>query len=138
MLNNDSPVLKVSLKLMDQNLKTNLLTSLEPQQERRILRVALYPNPVFNEMWFLTIDSFIRISVFIAKLSERQNCWRVLEDFHSQEYIHLSEVNCSLFIRLHFAMGDYDCRRTTRLRQGIHFRRIQVLFCCSYASTHRS
>ena len=36
-----------------------------------ILRVARYSNPVFNEMWFLTIDPFIRISVFIAKLSER-------------------------------------------------------------------
>ena len=34
MLNNDSPVLKVSLKLTDQILKTNLLTSLEPRQER--------------------------------------------------------------------------------------------------------
>ena len=29
----------------------------------------------------LTIDPFIRISVFIAKLSERQYCWRVFEDF---------------------------------------------------------
>ena len=30
-----------------------------------------YSNPVLNEMWFLTIDPFIRISVFIAELSER-------------------------------------------------------------------
>ena len=28
-----------------------------------VLCVALYPNPVFNEMWFLTIDPFIGISV---------------------------------------------------------------------------
>ena len=28
-------------------------------------------------MWFLTVDPFVRISVFIAKLSERQYCWRV-------------------------------------------------------------
>ena len=26
---------------------------------------------VFNEMWFLTIDPLVRVSVFIAKLSER-------------------------------------------------------------------
>ena len=32
-------------------------------------------------MWFLTIDPFIRISVSIAKLSERQYCWRVFETF---------------------------------------------------------
>ena len=36
-----------------------------------VLRVALYPNTVFNEMWFLTGDPLIRVSVFIAKLSER-------------------------------------------------------------------
>ena len=32
---------------------------------------TLYPNTVLNEMWFLTVDPFIRVSVFIAKLSER-------------------------------------------------------------------
>ena len=36
-----------------------------------VLRVARYPKPVFNEMWFLTVDPFIWVSVLIAKLSER-------------------------------------------------------------------
>ena len=49
-----------------------------------ILRVALYSNTVFNEMWFLTVDPLVRISVFIAKLCERQYCWRVFEDFQRQ------------------------------------------------------
>ena len=40
---------------------------------------------IFNEMWFLTVDPLIRASVRIAKLSERYYCWRVFEDFHSQE-----------------------------------------------------
>ena len=31
-------------------------------------------------------------------------------------------------MRLHFTIGCYDYRRTTRLRQSIHFSRIQVLF----------
>ena len=31
-------------------------------------------------------------------------------------------------MRLHFSVGCYDYRRTTRLRHGIHFSRIQVLF----------
>ena len=44
--------------------------------------VANHPNSVLNEMWFLTIDPFVGIPVFIAKLSERSYCWRVLEDFH--------------------------------------------------------
>ena len=83
--------------------------------------------PFFNEMWFLTIDPFIRISVFIAKLSKRQYCWRVLEDFHSQEYIQLFDIHCSLLMRLHFPIGGYDCRRTARFRQSIHFSIIQVL-----------
>ena len=91
-------------------------------------RVALYPNSIFNEMWFLTVDPFIRISVLIAKLSERQYCWRVFEDFHSQQYIQFFDVHCSLLMRLHFSTGGYDYRRTTRLRQSIHFSIIQVVF----------
>ena len=37
--------------------------------------------PFLNEMWFLTVDPFIRVSVFIAKLSERKKllaCFRGL------------------------------------------------------------
>ena len=79
-------------------------------------------------MWFLTIDPFIRVSVFIAKLSKRQYCWRVLEDFHSQENIQFFDINCCLFMRLHFSIGGYDYRRTARFRQSIHFTRIQVVF----------
>ena len=37
----------------------------------KIFRIANYPNPVFNEMLFLTIDPFVGIPVFIAKVSER-------------------------------------------------------------------
>ena len=32
---------------------------------------------------FLTIDPFVGLPVFIAKLSERQYCWHVFEEFHS-------------------------------------------------------
>ena len=93
-----------------------------------VFRITLYSNPVLNEMWFLTFDPLIRICVFIAKLSERQDCWRILEDFHSQEYIQFFDVHCGLFMRLHFSIGCYDCRRTSRRPQRIHFSRIQVLF----------
>ena len=79
-------------------------------------------------MWFLTVDPLVRISVFIAKLSKRQYCWRILEDYHSQEYIQFFDVHCGLFMPLHFSIGCYDYRRTTRFRQGIHFSIIQVLF----------
>ena len=33
------------------------------QDKNEVLRVALYPNPVFNEMGFLTIDTFVGIPV---------------------------------------------------------------------------
>ena len=33
-----------------------------------------------------------------------------------------------LFMHLHFSIGCFDCRRTTRFRQSIHFSRIQILF----------
>ena len=77
-------------------------------------------------MWYLTL--FIRISVFIAKLSKRQYCWRVIKDFHSQECIQFFDVHRCLFMRPHFSIGGYDYRRTTRLCQSIHFSIIQVLF----------
>ena len=77
-------------------------------------------------MWFLTIDPFVGIPVFIAKLSERQYCWRVIEDFHSQEFIQFFDIHNCLFMR--FSIGGYDYRGTTRLRQSIHFSITQVLF----------
>ena len=68
-------------------------------------------------MWLLTVDPFIRVSVFIAKLSERQNCWRILEDFHhSQEFFQFSDVHCGFFMRLHFSIGGDDYRRTAQFR----------------------
>ena len=60
-------------------------------------------------MWFLTIDPFL------TKLTERQYCWRFLEDFHCQEYIQFLDIHNCLFMRLHFSIGGYDYRRTTRL-----------------------
>ena len=82
-------------------------------------------------MWFLTVDPFIRISVFIAKLSKRQYCWRVFEDFNCQEYIQFFDVNCGFSMRLHFYIGCNDCRWISRHRQSIHFSSTQVLFCWS-------
>ena len=78
-------------------------------------------------MWFLTVDPLIKISVFIAKLSKRQYCWRVLEDFHCQEYFQFFDIHRGLFMRVHFSIGGYDYRKTTRFRQSIHFCRVQVL-----------
>ena len=93
-----------------------------------VFRIADYPNPVLNEMWFLTIDPFVGIPVFIAKLSTRQCCWRVFEDFHSQKYIQFFDIHNCLFMRLHFSIGGYDYRRTARFRQSIHCSITQVLF----------
>ena len=83
-------------------------------------------------MWFLTVDPLIRISVFIAKLSERYCCWRVLEDFHSEESNQFFDIHCGPFMRLHFSSGCCDCRKTTRLRQG-PFQQNSSPFCWSYA-----
>ena len=68
MMRNDSPVSKVSLKSM--TIQKMNLTNLVPQSERSSPYCKLSES-LFNEMWFLTIDPFVRIPVFIAKLSER-------------------------------------------------------------------
>ena len=93
-----------------------------------------YPKPVLNEIWFLTVDLFVGIRVFIAKLSEREYGWRVFEDLHSQEYIQFFDIHNCLFMRLHFSIGGYDYRRTARFRQSIPF----SSFCWSCALTLRS
>ena len=111
-----------------------------------VLRVALSPNPVLNEMRFLTIDPFTRISVFIAMLSERQYCWRVFEDFHSQEYVIVGLPSISA--SLPFCWSGASTRRN---RQQILFPQVQelmqggtcfpkvrrmLLFSCSFSSWH--
>ena len=63
-MKNDSPVSKVSLKLM--KIQRKNLTSLGPRWNE-VLGVADNPNSVLNEMWFLTIDPFIGIPVFHRK-----------------------------------------------------------------------
>ena len=68
MKDDHSPVLKVSLRLMKIQ-KTNLTVWNHNRNE--VLSVAGNPNPVFYEMWFLTIDPVIRVSVSMAKLSKR-------------------------------------------------------------------
>ena len=93
-----------------------------------VLRVAKYPNPVCNEMRFLTIDPFVGIPVFSEKLSKQQYCWRTIEDFHCQLYLQFFDIHCCLFKRLHFSISGYDNRRTARFRQCIHFSITQVLF----------
>ena len=107
--------------------RTNL-TSLEPEQERSSPYCKVSEIPCLMRCGFLTMDPFVGISVFIAKLSKRQYCWRVFEDFHSQEFVQLFDIHCRLFMRLHFSIGGYDYRRTARFRQSIHFSITQVLF----------
>ena len=89
-------------------------------------------------MWFLTVDPLIWVSMFIAKLSKRQYCWRILEEFHCQEFFQFFDVNCGLFMCLHFSIGCYDSHRTSWCRHGFQFIGIQILFCWSCASMHRS
>ena len=43
------------------SLRKNSLTNQE-QRSDEVLRVTLYSNTDFNEMWFLTVDPLVRIS----------------------------------------------------------------------------
>ena len=57
--------------LKDENWMKNSMTSVEPRSERSSPCCTVSEHRFFYEMWFLTVDPFIGISVFIAKLSER-------------------------------------------------------------------
>ena len=53
--------------------------------------------------------------------------WRILEDFHCQEYVQFFDVNCGLFTGLRFTVSCYDRRWTFRRHQIFQFSKIQVL-----------
>ena len=80
----------------------NSFTSLEPRSERSSPYCTVFESCFLMRCGFSTVDPLIRTSVFIAKLSNRQYCWRVFEDFHSQEYIQFFDIRRGLFMRLHF------------------------------------
>ena len=124
-MKNDSPVLKVFD--VDENTKNKLDKSNTTKKRSSPCCNCKVSESRLNEMWLLSIDPFVRISGFIAKLSKRQYCWRVFEDFQNQGYFKFFDVHRCLFIRLHFSIGGYDYRKTARFRQSIHCSRIQVL-----------
>ena len=104
-------------------------TSLESQKKTKSSVLQGIRIPFFNEMWFFDHSSIRRNIPFSSQsFPRRQYCWRVFEDFHSQEYIQFFDIHCCLFMRLHFSIGGYDYRRTARFRQSIHSSITQVLF----------
>ena len=90
-----SPIWKVSWMLKKASMRKNSLKSLEPRWNE-VLRVANYPNPVFHEMWFLTIDPFVGIPVFIAKVPSDNTAGVFFEDFHGQENIQFFDTQLPL------------------------------------------
>ena len=103
-----------------------------------VLRFTLYSNTVLDEMRFLTVDPFVRVFVFIAKLSERWNCWRKLEDLYSQEYIQLFDINCGLFMSLHFSIGCFGLSKDFSTSSKYPFQQNSISFCWSCALTLQS
>ena len=65
-------------------------------------------------MWLLTVDPFIRISVFIANLSKRQYCWRVSRTFivknisNSWTYTVASSCVCTSPLAVMTIVGLHD------------------------------
>ena len=88
-------------------------------------------------MWFLTIDPFVGIPVFIAKLSKRQDCWRVFEDFQSRIYPTLwhtvaSSCVCTSPLAVMTIVGLHDFVKVSISAL------LKSLFCWSCALTLRS
>ena len=63
------------------------------------------------------------------KSSNRQYCWRIRENFHSeqQNITNFSNVKSCLFIRLHFSRNCCNRRRTLWNRHGFQFYGIHIL-----------
>ena len=54
--NDQFPALKVSWGVKVDKLEEELAEKTRNHDRNEVLRVAWNPNPVFNEMWFLTVD----------------------------------------------------------------------------------
>ena len=75
-------------------------------------------------MWFSTVNPFIRVSVFVSKLTKRLSSRTfVVKNFsNSLTYTVASSCVCTS------PLAGYDCCRTARFRQSMHFSFTQVLF----------
>ena len=92
-----------------------------------ILRVAGYPNPVFNEMWFLTIDPFIRIPVFIAKLSTAGVLSRTFKVKNISNS--LTHTTASSFFHAYwYRGGNYNCLLYNTVRWTPNANNLQEFF----------
>ena len=107
------------------------LTSLEPRKERSFQYCKLSESHL-NEMWFLTIDPFIRISPYSSQSFPSDNTAGVLSKTSSQEYPILWSTQLPLHASALLSIGGFDSRRTARFRQRFHFSRTQVLFVIKF------
>ena len=112
---------------MRTNWMKNSLTNQEPRSERSSLcctasKYRFLLGMVFDR-WSTHMSIHVHRKAFRA--IRLLACFRWLSVSRN---IELSDVNCGLFMRLHFSIGCHDYRRTTRLRQSVLFSRIQVLF----------
>ena len=93
-----------------------------------VFRIANYPNPVLDEMWFLTIDPFVGIPVFIANLSSDNPAGVFSRTFIVKNISNSLTYTVASSCSLHFSFGGYDYPWTARFRQSIYFSITQVLF----------
>ena len=116
----------------------NSFTSLEPRSERSSPYCTVFESCF---LWDVVFDrSSTHKNIFFSSQSFPTDntagvfsrTFIVKNISNSLTYTVASSCVCT------FSIGCYDCRRTTRLREGIYFSRIRVLFCWSYASTRRS
>ena len=68
-----------------------------------IFSIALYSNIISNEMWFWPL--ILSYEYPCSSQSFPSDRRRILEEFHRQKYMQLSDVHGSLFIRLHFTLA---------------------------------
>ena len=62
LLSNDSSCLESVLEV-DESDPEDEFRQAWNHERNEVLRIALYPNTVFNEMWFLTVDPLIWVCV---------------------------------------------------------------------------
>ena len=88
----------------------------------------------YRFLWDVVFDHWsTRMSIRVhRKASPAKELLAYPRGVSLSRFFQFFDINCGLFTRLHFSIGCYDYRRTTRLRQSIHFSKFKsfLLIMC--------
>ena len=92
-----------------------------------VFRIALYSNPVYNDMWFLTVTHSYEYPCSSQSFPSDNTAGVLSRTFIVKKLSNSLTCTVASSWRLHFSIGCYNRRRTSRCRHGFQFSGTQIL-----------